>query len=78
MEEKRKDLTVTKQKQLFNQIIGKLNQSDPSFYYSSTSEIAYQIELYINKGDDLSREELEVLNGLNRSKIQMILSLHND
>ena len=78
MEEKRNDLTATKQRQLLNQIIAKLSQKDSSLYYSSTSEIAYQVELFIKQGDNVTRDELETLVGLNRNDIQMILSLHND
>ena len=78
MEEKRNDLTATKQRQLLNQIIAKLSQKDSSLYYSSTSEIAYQVELFIKQGDNVTRDELETLGGLNRNDIQMILSLHND
>lgn len=77
MEEKRKDLTVSKQRQILNEIISQLNQSNPSFYYLSTSEIAYEIEQYIQNGENLNRDEIDILDGLDRSKIQMILSLHN-
>lgn len=78
MEEKRRDLIVTKQRQLLNQIVAKLNQTNPSFYYSSTSEIAYEIEQFVEKGEGLSRDEIDVLEGLSRGDIQMILSLHNE
>lgn len=78
MEEKRKDLTATKQKRLLNQVIAELNQSNPSFYYFSTSEISYEIELYIKSGGNLKRNELELLSGLNRNDIQMILSVNTD
>jgi hypothetical protein len=78
MEEKRKDLIASKQKQLINTIVAKLSQRHPSFYYSATSEIAYEIELYIKQADGLSHDELEVLKGLSRNDIQMILSLHSD
>jgi hypothetical protein len=78
MEEKRKDLIASKQKQLINTIVAKLSQLHPSFYYSATSEIAYEIERYIKQADGLSHDEIEVLKGLSRNDIQMILSLHSD
>lgn len=78
MEEKRKDLTATKQRELLNAIVTKLNESNPSFYYSSTSEIAYEIEQYIQRGEGLNREQVDVLGGLSRTDIQMVLSLHSD
>ena len=78
MEEKRKDLTASKQRQLFNKIIAELNRSNPSFYYLSTSEIAYEIELFIKSGEGLTTTEMDILSDLNRTDIQMLLSLHND
>jgi hypothetical protein len=78
MEEKRKDLTASKQKQLINTIVARLSELHPSFYYSATSEIAYEIELYIGNGDGLSHDETEILKGLSRNDIQLILSLHSD
>lgn len=77
MEEKHKDLIASKQKKLLADIIAKLNESHPSFYYLSTSEIAYEIEQYIQRGDGLNRDELEALKSLKRNDIQMILSLHS-
>jgi len=61
MEEKHKDLIASKQKSLINTIVAKLSELHPSLYYSSTSEIAYEIERYINSGDGLSHDETEVL-----------------
>ena len=78
MEEKRKDLTASKQREYLTTIITELNKIDPSFYYASTSEIAYQIELYIQQGNNLGREELQALSNLDRNQIQMILSLHSE
>lgn len=82
MEEKHKDLIASKQKELINTIVARLSELHPSFYYSATSEIAYEIELYIKNGDGssgqgLSHDETELLKDLSRNDIQMILSLHS-
>ena len=78
MEDKHKDLTAVRQKQLLNTIVAKLSALHPSFYYSPTSEIAYEIERYIQAGNDLLSSEVELLKDLSRHDIQMILSLHSD
>jgi hypothetical protein len=78
MEEKHRDLIASKQKSLINTVVARLSELHPSLYYSSTSEIAYEIERYIGSGDGLSHDETELLKGLSRNDIQMILSLHND
>ena len=78
MEEKRKDLIASKQKELVSNIVTKLSELHPSFYYSSTSEIAYEVERYIKNGEGLNREEMDSLQGLSRNDIQMILSLHSN
>jgi len=78
MEEKHKDLISTRQRELLNSIVIKLSEIEPSFYYASTSEIAYEIERYLQRGEDLNRDEVDLLKGLDRNDIQMILSLHND
>lgn len=77
MEEKRKDLIASKQKSLINAIVSKLSEQHPSFYYSPTSEIAYEIEQYIHRGESLTRDDIDVLKPLSREDIQMILSLHS-
>lgn len=77
MEDKRKDLIASQQKELINLIVAKLSQLHPSFYYSPTSEIAYEIEQYVQSGEGLSRDEHDLLKVLSRNDIQMILSLHN-
>ena len=76
MEEKHRDLIVNKQRQLLNVIVVRLNELNPSFYYLSTSEVAYEIEQYVQQAKELTRDEIELLSGLSRNDIQMILSLH--
>ena len=78
MEEKRKDLIASKQKDLMNSIVAKLSEQHPSLYYSATSEIAYEVERYIKNGEGLNRDEMDALQGLSRNDIQMILSLHSN
>ena len=77
MEDKQRDLIVNKQRQLLNAIVVRLNELNPSFYYLSTSEVAYEIEQYVQQTKELTRDEIELLNGLSRNDIQMILSLHS-
>lgn len=77
MQEKRKDLEASRQKELVYRIVGELNELHPSLYYAATSEVAYQIEEHVLAGKGLSHDESELLKGLSRNDIQMILSLHN-
>ena len=77
MEEKRKDLEAAKQKELIYRIVSQLNELYPSLYYAATSEIAYQVEEAILAGQGLNHDESQLLKGLSRNDIQMILSLHN-
>jgi len=78
VEEKRKDLEASRQKELIYRIVSELNELYPSLYYAATSEIAYQIEEAISAGQGLNHAESQLLKGLSRNDIQMILSLHND
>lgn len=78
MEQKRKDLLVTKQKELLAEIISKLNESHPSFYYLSTSEIAHEIVRYIKQPGNLSKTDLEAVHELGARDIQILLSFHTD
>lgn len=77
MEEKHKDLIAVKQRALIMSIVVKLNELHPSFYYSPTSEIAYEVERYIKGGNNLLHDEVELLRDLSRQDIQMILSLNS-
>ncbi len=78
MEDKHQDLIAVRQKALLNDIVARLNQQHPSFYYSPTSEIAYEIERYIQAGTGLLHDEVQLLKELSRHDIQMMLSLHSD
>ena len=76
MEEKHKNLIAVRQKVLLTTIVAKLSDLHPALYYSPTTEIAYEIERYINAGDGLLHDEVELLKDLSRHDIQILLSLH--
>lgn len=77
MEEKRKDLKNTQQKQIMRKIVAALNESHPSFYYLSTIEIAAEIKKYIHEAGHLSHDEFEQVKNLTRRDIQILLSLRD-
>jgi len=76
MEEKRRDLKSTQQKELLRQIMADLSKCHPSFYYLSTIEVAAEIKNYIDQNKGISRDDYLLLKGLTRRDIQIILSLH--
>ena len=76
MEEKRKDLKSSKQKELIDRLVVELSQADPSFYYLSASDVANEIRATIKDRKNLSQEELLLLEPLSRRDIQLILSFH--
>jgi len=76
MEEKRRDLKSTQQKELLRQIMADLSKRHPSFYYLSTIEVAAEIKNYIDQNKGISRDDYLLLKGLTRRDIQIILSLH--
>jgi hypothetical protein len=76
MEEKRKDLKNTQQKEVIQEVIQTLNQSHPSFYYLSTIELAAEIKRYIHHSGNLIHDKFELVKSLSRRDIQILLSLH--
>ena len=81
MEEKRNELKSAKQERLILEIMSKLSESDPSLYYLSTIEIATEIQKVIDNSNNaasvkLSTEQKQLMSGLDRHAIQMILGLH--
>jgi len=76
MEEKRKDLKNSKQKNIVTNIVNILSEAHPSFYYLSTIEIAAEIEDYIHKPGKLSVTDHDLVKDLDRRDIQILLSLH--
>lgn len=76
MEEKRKDLKNTRQKESIDDILLALSKKNPSFYYLSTIEVAAEVKNYVHSSDELSTENHDLLKDLTRHDIQMLLSLH--
>ncbi|MFT5573366.1 MAG: hypothetical protein ACI9FR_002301 [Cryomorphaceae bacterium] len=76
MEEKRKDLKSTQQKQVIQEVIQTLNQSHPSFYYLPTIELAAEIKRHIHQNGTLIHDKFELVKDLSRRDIQILLSLH--
>lgn len=77
MKEKRKELKNSQQKEIIAEVVGTLNQSHPSFYYLSTIEIAGEVRKYIDQSGNLSRDKFDLVKGLSRRDIQILLSLHS-
>ncbi|WP_147250954.1 hypothetical protein [Arenicella xantha] len=78
MQEKKSELKSAKQERVVLDIMSKLSETHPSFYYLSTIEIAVEIEKYIQASGQLSAEQSKLLAGLDRHGIQMMLSLHSN
>jgi len=80
VEEKRRDLKSTKQKAILEGVISELSKTNPSFYYLSTSEIAFEIKSYLsetqNTKGSMTKDEIEIVAPLSSRDIQMLLSLH--
>ena len=76
MEEKRKDLKISKQRKLIQDLLPRLAKEDPNLYYLSTSEIAIKLVEFIEQARSVRQEEKALLKGLSHQDIQMILSLH--
>ena len=77
MEDKRKNLVSSKQKELISVILARLQDEHPSFYYLSTSEIAHEIMQYAEEPGKLTHDEALLLKSLSVRDVQMIMSLHN-
>lgn len=77
MEEKHKDLIVTKRKALLFDIVNEISQTHGDFYYRPTGDIAFEIEKHIKASKKLSVEQREILAPLSRRDIQLLLSLQS-
>lgn len=77
MEDRRKDLKGTKQVELVTRLVTELFERDPSLYYLSTIEVATEIENYIAQPGNILSEDRQILKGLDRRDIQILLSLHH-
>ena len=76
MEEKRKDLKDSKQRELLDNLMQKLSHEHPSFYYMSTVDIANELHARIQERTGISQDDYQLLNGLSRQDIQILLSIH--
>ncbi len=76
MEEKHKDLKVTKQRELLSQILENLAKAHPDFYYLSTSDIAAALLDHVDTSAQVSLDQRALLKGLSHRDIQILLSLH--
>lgn len=76
MEEKRKDLKNSKQRDIIQTIMSELSKSHPSFYYMPTTDVAAEIHSYISHPSNLSFDDKAEMAGLTRRDIQLILSHH--
>jgi hypothetical protein len=77
VEDKRKNLVSTKQKELLSKLLVILQEEHPSFYYLSTAEISHEIMRYTEELEKLSHDEMLLLKNLTARDVQMMLSLHN-
>ncbi|MEM1411208.1 MAG: hypothetical protein AAGH19_02540 [Pseudomonadota bacterium] len=57
--------------------MARLSDEHPSFYYLPTVEMAVAIENHIRDRANLTTTERELLAGLDRRDIQLLLSFHN-
>lgn len=78
MEEKRKDLRATKQREVITRIVSDLSTSHPSFYYLPTTDVAHEIVSYIADRKNLNQADYELVKELSPRDIQIILSYHAD
>lgn len=77
MEEKRKDLKDSRQRELLDDLMQKLSMEHPSYYYLSTVDIAHELYERIKERKGLSQEDYQLLAGLSREDIQILLSIHH-
>lgn len=76
IKEQRKELVAEKRKRLIERIVLELSQSDPDLYYRSASEIARQMQNYIEAEAQLNANEIELLQGLDHRDMYALLSMH--
>ena len=78
MEDKRKDLKSTRQRAIIERVVARLADSNPSFYYLSTIELAAEIQAWIRQSGNLNKDDSELVKNLRRRDIQLILGLHSE
>lgn len=76
MEEKRRDLIVTKQKRIIADVIERVSKEHPDLYYMPTVEVAAAVKQFIHTPANLDIADYALVKSLKRHDIQMLLSLH--
>ncbi len=77
MEETHKNLKSAQQKKLLQKIVKRLSIEQPDLYYMATTDIAAAIEDYAAQPAKLAIDEKELLKGLGRHDIQLLLSVRD-
>ena len=77
MEEKRKDLKDSKQRKVLDSLMLELSAAHPSFYYLSTVEVAAKLHERIKNRTGIAQEDYQLVVGLSRNDIQILLSIHH-
>ncbi|MGB0452915.1 MAG: hypothetical protein ACPGJV_04300 [Bacteriovoracaceae bacterium] len=73
---RRDELIVEGQKKVLDQVVYELSQQDQSLYYVDSSTIAQIIVEYIEEGK-LNEQDLELVKGLSRKDILVLLSYNS-
>ncbi|SLN43635.1 hypothetical protein PSA7680_02202 [Pseudoruegeria aquimaris] len=76
LQDKRQDLDAEKQRRLLQRLVEELSRTHGELYYQPTSQIAMQLESYIDGEAKLFAEERALLKRLTRRDIEVLLSLH--
>lgn len=76
LQEKRKDLDAEKRKKLVQRLVNELSETQPDFYYKSTSEVAALLHDHIAGGSTLNGDDRALLQPLDRRDIEVLLSHH--
>ena len=71
------DLKIKEQKKIINELLATINDSDPTFYYMNTSDVADLIYGQINTPGSVPANKLETVEDLSRRDIQILLSYNS-
>lgn len=80
LEEKRKDLDHEQQRRVVMQLVQKLSESHPDFYYQSSAQIAHLLKNYIDSDApflqeaQLFQEERALIKRMSQKDIEVMLS----
>ena len=76
LQEEHKDLKDSKQRKIIDALLSRLSSQHPSFYYLSTTDIAYELHQLINKRTGIDTEDWLLVKNLSQHDIQILLSIH--